>query len=168
MGTGEPRWNSGIPKTKYSSWTWFMRQCFDYHVYWLTVLLRRQNCDSYIQWENQEVIPYIVCGFTHLACWRVSHDRIVSWAPNVNFRKISVRKTIWDLEFSEPNRTISYQNPWVCYFLVQIKAIVLLSLAELANLNNKAKTKWILVVVVKYRHRAIVLLLKKFFLACLS
>ena len=22
-------------------------------------------------------------------------------APNVNFRKISVRKTIWDLEFSE-------------------------------------------------------------------
>ena len=25
-----------------------------------------------------------------------------SGAPNVNFRKISVRKTIWDLEFSEP------------------------------------------------------------------
>ena len=24
-----------------------------------------------------------------------------SGAPNVNFRKISVRKTIWDLEFSE-------------------------------------------------------------------
>ena len=26
---------------------------------------------------------------------------ITSGAPNVNFRKISVRKTIWDLEFSE-------------------------------------------------------------------
>ena len=52
----------------------------------------------------------------------------------------------------------SYQNPWVCCFLVQIKAIVLLSSAELANLNNKAKTEWILVVVVKYRHRAIILL----------
>ena len=25
----------------------------------------------------------------------------VPGAPNVNFRKISVRKTIWDLEFSE-------------------------------------------------------------------
>ena len=52
----------------------------------------------------------------------------------------------------------SYQNPWVCCFQGQIKAIVLLSSAELENLNNKAKTKWILVVVVKYRHRAIVLL----------
>ena len=27
--------------------------------------------------------------------------RYISGAPNVNFRKISVRKTIWDLEFSE-------------------------------------------------------------------
>ena len=26
---------------------------------------------------------------------------INSGAPNVNFRKMSVRKTIWDLEFSE-------------------------------------------------------------------
>ena len=65
------------------------------------------------------------------------------------------------------NRTIArwrhfyynYQNPWVCCFLVQIKAIVLLSSGELTNFNNKAKTKWILVVVVKYRHRAVVLLL---------
>ena len=55
----------------------------------------------------------------------------------------------------------SYQNPWGCCCLVQIKAIVLLSSAELANLNNKAKTKLILVVVVKYRHRAIVLFFKK-------
>ena len=51
----------------------------------------------------------------------------------------------------------SCQNPWVYCFLVQIKAIVLLSSAELANLNDKAKTKWFLVVVVKYRHRTIVL-----------
>ena len=28
-------------------------------------------------------------------------SRDLSGAPNVNFRKISVRKTIWDLEFSE-------------------------------------------------------------------
>ena len=28
-------------------------------------------------------------------------DPIISGAPNVNFRKITVRKTIWDLEFSE-------------------------------------------------------------------
>ena len=52
----------------------------------------------------------------------------------------------------------NYQNPWVCCFLVQIKAFVHLILAGLTNLNNKAKPKWILVVVVKYRHRAIVLL----------
>ena len=26
---------------------------------------------------------------------------VLSGAPNDNFRKISVRKTIWDLEFSE-------------------------------------------------------------------
>ena len=52
----------------------------------------------------------------------------------------------------------NYQNPRVCCFLVEIKAIVLLSSAGLTNLNNKAKPKWILVVVVKYRHRAIVLL----------
>ena len=52
----------------------------------------------------------------------------------------------------------NYQNPCFCFFLVQIKAIVLVSSAELKNLNNKAKTKWILVVVVKYRYRAIVLL----------
>ena len=52
----------------------------------------------------------------------------------------------------------SSQNPWVCCFLVQIKAFVLLSSAELVNLNNKAKTKWILVVGVKYCHREIVLL----------
>ena len=51
----------------------------------------------------------------------------------------------------------NYQNPSVCCFLVQITAIVLLSSAGLTNLNNKAKPKWILVVVVKYRHRAIVL-----------
>ena len=35
----------------------------------------------------------------------------------------------------------NYQNPCVCCFLVQIKAIVLLSSAELKNLNNKAKIK---------------------------
>ena len=52
----------------------------------------------------------------------------------------------------------NYQNPSVCCFLVQIKAIVLLSSAGLTNLNNKAKPKLILVVVVKYRHRVIVLL----------
>ena len=52
----------------------------------------------------------------------------------------------------------NYQNPWVCCFFVQIKAIVLKSSAALTNLNNKEKPKWILVVVVKYRHRAIVLL----------
>ena len=52
----------------------------------------------------------------------------------------------------------NYQNPWVCCFFVQIKAIVLQYSAGLTNLNNKAKPKWILVVLVKYRHRAIVLL----------
>ena len=55
----------------------------------------------------------------------------------------------------------NYQNPWVCCFLVQIKAIVLKSSAGLTNLNNKAKPKWIQVVVVKYRHRVIVLLVDK-------
>ena len=30
-----------------------------------------------------------------------NHAGHISGAPNVNFRKISVRKTIWDLEFSE-------------------------------------------------------------------
>ena len=32
---------------------------------------------------------------------KVSIPRQITEAPNVNFRKISVRKTIWDLEFSE-------------------------------------------------------------------
>ena len=31
----------------------------------------------------------------------VCFARVVPGAPNVNFRRISVRKTIWDLEFSE-------------------------------------------------------------------
>ena len=57
----------------------------------------------------------------------------------------------------------NYQNPWVCCFLMQIKAIVLSPPAELTNLNNKAKPQWILVVVVKYRHRAIVLLQSRFY-----
>ena len=52
----------------------------------------------------------------------------------------------------------NYHNPWVCCFLVQIKAFVLSSSVGLTNLNNKAKPKWILVVVVKYRHRAIAIL----------
>ena len=48
----------------------------------------------------------------------------------------------------------SYQNTSVCCFLVQIKAtIVYQTLAEYSNLNKKAKTNRILVVVVKYRHR---------------
>ena len=41
---------------------------------------------------------------------------------------------------------------------MQIKAIVLSSSAGLTNLNNKAKLKSILLIVVKYRNRAIVLL----------
>ena len=32
---------------------------------------------------------------------RTSKDTDLSGAPNVNSRKIFVRKTIWDLEFSE-------------------------------------------------------------------
>ena len=43
------------------------------------------------------------------------------------------------------------QNPSVCCFLVQIGAIV--SSVEFSNLNKKAQTKWILVVVVNCRHR---------------
>ena len=41
---------------------------------------------------------------------------------------------------------------------MQIKAIVPKPSAGLTNLNNKAKPKSVLVVVVKYRNRAIVLL----------
>ena len=45
-----------------------------------------------------------------------------------------------------------------CCFLMQIKAIVLSSSAGLTNLTKKTKAKSILVVVVKYRNCAIVLL----------
>ena len=41
----------------------------------------------------------------------------------------------------------NYQNP--C-FLAQIRAIAFLTSAGLANLNKKAKTKWILVVKLAY------------------
>ena len=44
----------------------------------------------------------------------------------------------------------NYQNHSVCCFLAQIRAIVFLTSARLANLNKKAKTKWILVVKVAY------------------
>ena len=44
----------------------------------------------------------------------------------------------------------NYQNPSVCCFLAQIRAIVFLISAGLANLNKKAKMKWILVVKVAY------------------
>ena len=47
----------------------------------------------------------------------------------------------------------NYQNPLKCCFIVQIKASVLLFSAGLANLNKKAETTWILVVLVKCRHR---------------
>ena len=43
-------------------------------------------------------------------------------------------------------------------FLCKFKLLFVLSSAGLTNLNNKAKPNWILVVVVKYRHLAIVLL----------
>ena len=52
----------------------------------------------------------------------------------------------------------NYQNPRVCCFLMQIKAIVPKPSAGLTNLTKKTKAKSILVVVVKYRNRAIVLL----------
>ena len=44
----------------------------------------------------------------------------------------------------------NYQNPSVCCFLAQITAIAFLTSAGLANLNKKAKTKWILVVKLAY------------------
>ena len=47
----------------------------------------------------------------------------------------------------------NYQNPSVCCFLVQGRAIVFSTAEGLTNLNKKAKTKRILVVVVKCRHR---------------
>ena len=46
----------------------------------------------------------------------------------------------------------NYQNPSGFCFLMQIRAILLCSPLELQNLNLKRKTKWILVVVVKWRH----------------
>ena len=46
------------------------------------------------------------------------------------------------------------QNPSGVCFLVQIKAFVIQTLLGLPNLSVKGKTKRILVVVVKWRHRA--------------
>ena len=46
------------------------------------------------------------------------------------------------------------QNPSGYCFLVQIKAFVNKTSLGLPNLNTKRKTKWILVLVVKRRHRA--------------
>ena len=46
------------------------------------------------------------------------------------------------------------QNPSGVCFLVQIKAFVIQTSLGLPNLNIKGKTKRILVVVVKWRHRA--------------
>ena len=46
------------------------------------------------------------------------------------------------------------QNPSGYCFLVQIKAFVHKTSLRLPNLNMKGKTKWILVLVVKRRHRA--------------
>ena len=43
---------------------------------------------------------FICCQFKKNVCFhRIGSKK--TGAPNVNFRKISVRKTIWDLEFSE-------------------------------------------------------------------
>ena len=47
----------------------------------------------------------------------------------------------------------NYQNPLVCCFLVQIKDIVFLNLSRIDKFKQESKTKWILVVAVKCRHR---------------
>ena len=51
----------------------------------------------------------------------------------------------------------NYQNPLGFRFLVQITPFVLDTPLGLQNLNKKRKTKWILVDVVKLRHREICL-----------
>ena len=43
---------------------------------------------------NEKFIIIIIMGESHISS-------IITGAPNDNFWKISVRKTIWDLEFSE-------------------------------------------------------------------
>ena len=53
--------------------------------------------------EFRENMPGFLSPKTKKIVHKASFDCNVSnsGAPNVNFRKISVRKTIWDLEFSE-------------------------------------------------------------------
>ena len=46
------------------------------------------------------------------------------------------------------------QNPLGFFFLVRIRAFVIQTSLALQNLNIKGKTKKIMVVVVKWRHRA--------------
>ena len=53
------------------------------------------NSNSAVLWKMQQSVALFTCWFSFNAMF------ILSGAPNDNFRKISVRKTIWDLEFSE-------------------------------------------------------------------
>ena len=74
---------------------------------------------------------------------------------NVHYAMADVfnRTTAWWRHFTTTTRILDF-----VVFLCKLKLLFVLSSAGLTNLNNKAKPKWILVVVVKYRHRAIVLL----------
>ena len=58
--------------------------------------LQIQNYKNEVQLKLKLYINY---GELH--CDSVNSSLVFSGAPNVNFREISVRKTIWDLEFSE-------------------------------------------------------------------
>ena len=67
----------------------------------LQVLLYDRKRVLYRQLTKPKVVSLIRPELLKLFKGTANHAGHISGAPNVNFRKISVRKTIWDLEFSE-------------------------------------------------------------------
>ena len=57
----------------------------------------RKSGPKHIYAREHKLYCYIRFGFCDIR----NNQGLGSGAPNVNFRKISVRKTIWDLEVSE-------------------------------------------------------------------
>ena len=67
----------------------------------LQVLLYDRKRVLYRHLTKPKVVSLIRPELLKLFKGTANHAGHISGAPNVNFRKISARKTIWDLEFSE-------------------------------------------------------------------
>ena len=96
-----PKKRARIANIIYSS-----RKTLNYSV-WLLTIIELHAKNENILADKTNILkkkPKTKTGIFYFAVGKLRHVfayGIVSWAPNVNFRKISVRKTIWDPEFLE-------------------------------------------------------------------